>query len=69
MDSTIELACNDNPELKDSWMYTDSKDGFTISLTFEKKGGDCSFDCKALFPTFADSDACKYLFNRVVTVV
>ncbi|KAF1848132.1 uncharacterized protein K460DRAFT_308071 [Cucurbitaria berberidis CBS 394.84] len=54
----IELACNEHPELKDTWTYSDSKDGFTFGINFQKRGGDCAFDCRAIFPTFADSDSC-----------
>jgi hypothetical protein len=58
-DRYIDALCNDHADLKAS--FNDVKTlqpGFTFSLFFTKKGGDCSFDCKALFDSFVESDAC-----------
>jgi hypothetical protein len=58
-DSFIDAFCKDNADLKAS--FNDVKTlqpGFTFAFFFTKKGGDCGFDCKALFGSFVESDAC-----------
>jgi hypothetical protein len=58
-DSFIDAFCKDHADLKTS--FNDVKTlqpGFTFALYFTKKGGDCGFDCKALFGSFVESDAC-----------
>jgi hypothetical protein len=57
--SFIDTFCKDNADLKLSFMDVKTlQPGFTFSFFFTKRNGDCGFDCKALFGSFVESDAC-----------
>lgn len=51
----VNAACKENPELEETWTFSDSVEGFTWGLSWEKKDGDCLFDCQTIFPTFEDA--------------
>jgi hypothetical protein len=57
--SRIETVCKKHSDLKDSFQEVENLEaGFTFSLRFDRKGGDCAFDCATIFSEFVDEEKC-----------